>query len=114
METLLLAVPIVVILIFYIRIQDKINRTQQRKEEEHQTVSLEAFTAYAMRYALSKREIEVAWMLYKGYTNQQMAQELYIAESTVKKHVSHIYEKMEVSGRKYYKEKVGKEINNKK
>lgn len=57
-------------------------------------------------FALSKRETEVAWLLYRGYTNRQIAEELYIAETTVKKHATHIYEKMQVSGRKEYKEKL--------
>lgn len=59
-------------------------------------------------FSLSKRELEVAWLLYRGYTNRQIAEELYIAETTVKKHVTHIYEKMQVSGRKEYKEKIRK------
>lgn len=59
-------------------------------------------------FLLSKRELEVAWLLYRGYTNRQIAEELYIAETTVKKHVTHIYEKMQVSGRKEYKEKLRK------
>lgn len=59
-------------------------------------------------FQLSKRELEVAWLLYRGYTNRQIAEELYIAETTVKKHATHIYEKIQVSGRKEYKEKVRK------
>ncbi len=59
-------------------------------------------------FCLSKREMEVAWLLYRGYTNRQIAEELYIAETTVKKHVTHIYEKIQVSGRKEYKEKLRK------
>lgn len=59
-------------------------------------------------FSLSKREMEVAWLLYRGYTNRQIAEELYIAETTVKKHVTHIYEKVQVFGRKEYKEKLRK------
>lgn len=53
--------------------------------------------------ALSERELEVAWLLYRGYTNRQIGEELYIAETTVKKHVSHIYQKMNVQSRKEFR-----------
>ena len=55
---------------------------------------------------MTNREAEVAWLLYRGYTNRQIGEELFIAETTVKKHVSHIYEKMQVSGRKEFRAKV--------
>lgn len=57
-------------------------------------------------YALSERELEVAWLLYRGYTNRQIGEDLYIAETTVKKHVSHIYQKMEVYSRKDFRAKI--------
>jgi ATP/maltotriose-dependent transcriptional regulator MalT len=56
--------------------------------------------------ALSERELEVAWLLYRGYTNRQIGEELYIAETTVKKHVSHIYQKLGVCSRKEFRAKV--------
>ncbi len=69
---------------------------------------MEQLEARLQPFSLSKRELEVAWLLYRGYTNRQIGEELFIAETTVKKHVTHIYEKMQVSGRKEYKEKVRK------
>lgn len=62
--------------------------------------TMEEFCERAEQWNLSAREQEVGWLIYKGYTNRQIAQELYIAETTVKKHASHIYEKAGVSGRK--------------
>lgn len=55
---------------------------------------------------LSERELEVAWLLYRGYTNRQIGEELYIAETTVKKHVSHIYRKLDVCSRKEFRGRV--------
>lgn len=55
---------------------------------------------------LSERELEVAWLLYRGYTNRQIGEELYIAETTVKKHVTHIYQKMEAYSRKDFRTKI--------
>lgn len=63
-------------------------------------------SAYARKYGLSNRESEIAWLLYCGYTNKQIGEELFIAETTVKKHASHIYEKTQVSGRKELRAKV--------
>lgn len=69
----------------------------------------EVYAAYLTvmeRYAVSERELEVAWLLYRGYTNRQIGEALYIAESTVKKHVSHIYQKMDVQSRKEFRARV--------
>lgn len=62
-----------------------------------------AFLKAMERYAVSERELEVAWLLYRGYTNRQIGEALYIAETTVKKHVSHIYQKMDVQCRKEFR-----------
>lgn len=48
---------------------------------------------------VSGRELEVLRCLARGLTTGQIASELYISENTVKTHVRHILEKMEVSNR---------------
>lgn len=48
---------------------------------------------------LSKREIDVLRLLAVGYSNQQIAQQLMIAESTVKMHLKHLYGKLDVHNR---------------
>lgn len=65
------------------------------------------FESAVKGYGLTEREKEVAWLLYRGYTNRQIGEELFIAETTVKKHVSHIYEKMQVMCRQEFRYKVG-------
>lgn len=67
----------------------------------------EIFESAVKGYGLTDREKEVAWLLYRGYTNRQIGEELFIAETTVKKHVSRIYEKMQVMCRKEFRYKVG-------
>lgn len=57
-------------------------------------------------YGLTKREVEVARLLCLGCTNRQIAEELFIAETTVKKHATHIYEKMQVAGKKEFRDKI--------
>lgn len=63
-------------------------------------VQEELFYEQMEQAGLSAREQEVAWLIYRGYANRQIAEELYISETTVKKHASHIYEKLQISGRK--------------
>ena len=48
---------------------------------------------------LSPRETEVYELLIQGRTNQQIAQSLFITESTAKVHVRHIFEKLGVRSR---------------
>jgi DNA-binding NarL/FixJ family response regulator len=48
---------------------------------------------------LTAREIEVLRLIAAGMTNNQIAAELYVAESTVKKHASRVMKKMGVSSR---------------
>ncbi len=48
---------------------------------------------------LTQREIEVLKLIARGQTNQQVAQNLFISVSTVKKHVHNIISKLGVSDR---------------
>jgi DNA-binding NarL/FixJ family response regulator len=49
---------------------------------------------------LSRREKEVLAMLIMGFTNAEIGQRLYLAESTVKSHLSSAYMKLGVRSRK--------------
>jgi DNA-binding NarL/FixJ family response regulator len=51
------------------------------------------------RSLLSDREVEVVGCLARGQTTAQIASVLFISENTVKTHIRHILEKMEVSNR---------------
>lgn len=48
---------------------------------------------------LSKREYEVLQLLTKGYSNAEIAAELFLSLSTVKTHVSNLFVKMDVKSR---------------
>ena len=48
---------------------------------------------------LSKREGEVLKEMVKGKTNKEIAKTLFVSEKTVKTHVSHIFNKLEVTDR---------------
>jgi LuxR family maltose regulon positive regulatory protein len=49
--------------------------------------------------ALSERELEVLRRVAAGYSNREIGQELVVAVSTVKRHISNIYGKLEVTSR---------------
>lgn len=48
---------------------------------------------------LSKRQLEVLKLLVPGYSNQQIAEVLFISESTVKTHLNTIFQTLQVSNR---------------
>ncbi len=66
------------------------------QEETEQADSLDVI---AENHRLTVRECEVMKLVYEGYSNPEIAEELYISRNTVKKHIQSIYEKMCVSSR---------------
>lgn len=50
-------------------------------------------------FGLSKREMDVARLISEGYTNQQIANALFLSEGTVKNYISEIYSKLGTSNR---------------
>lgn len=48
---------------------------------------------------LSEREQEVLRLIAEGQSNQQIAQTLVVAESTIKTHLNNIYAKLNVNSR---------------
>ena len=96
---------------------------QKRKEkqlEEHRPTVMEKlektredvlfdkgkYLAFANSHQLTRREAEIGLLVMNGYSNMQIAETLFIAETTVKKHLSHIYEKAGISGRKEFRQSV--------
>jgi len=51
------------------------------------------FQLIRQRFMLTERETETLNLIFRGYTNKKIASELSIQESTVKRHISNIFEK---------------------
>ncbi len=51
------------------------------------------------RFGLSDREVEIALMLYEGFTNKQIASALKLTDGTSRNYISTIYVKMECANR---------------
>jgi len=48
---------------------------------------------------LSDRELEILHLIAEGHSNQDIADRLYVGVSTVKKHINHIYDKLDAKNR---------------
>ena len=53
---------------------------------------------------MAKREVEIAFHVIQNETNAEIAERLFISETTVKKHLSNIFSKLEIGQRQQIKE----------
>lgn len=53
----------------------------------------------AGKLGLSKREVEVLQLLSEGFSNQEVADRLFVSLNTAKTHISNIYSKLNVKRR---------------
>jgi len=52
-----------------------------------------------LKTGISKREAEILLLMHRGLSNQQIADKLFISENTIKKHISNIFQKLQVERR---------------
>lgn len=64
-----------------------------------QSTGLDESTRIAKRFGLSRREEQVLSLMLDGESNHNVADRLYVSESTVKKHINSIYRKVGVESR---------------
>ena len=68
-------------------------------KKESPAPSPEELNRRFLALGLTRREAEVALLIYQKKTNHEIAEELFISETTVKKHVTHIFEKLGIEKR---------------
>ena len=76
--------------------------TEKKEESTHLTESASSPTIDQSKIkalGISKREYEVLELIAKGHSNQEIAQQLFISESTVKTHVSNLLSKLDAKRR---------------
>lgn len=81
------------------------NSSSKKSEQTNESVTTSSSAKTPVQHQLdlsllSRREIEVAHLAAKGYTNAQIAQTLYISSETVKRHMASIFEKLGIESRK--------------
>lgn len=74
--------------------KETIEARKPSAEEENETLC---------SLGLTRREIEVTRLVKKDYTNAEIAEELFITENTVKKHITNIFHKLEIKNREALK-----------
>jgi len=85
---------------------------QQIRAEHQQAVEVkltaeERLLSGFKQYGLTNREQEISRLIAKGFGNKQIAENLFIAEKTVAKHVQNIFEKVGVGSRVELCKKLG-------
>jgi len=91
------------ILITVIFIAHSVKRSRIQIEElkklDIRIISEEVFETNINNYGFSAREIEVVRLIRQGYSKQEIGEKLFIATSTVSRHVQNIHDKADVSSR---------------
>ncbi len=74
------------------------NHFNNKSGNSQREPSLEGFNKH-LPNPLSQREFELLMHLRKGMTNREIAEVLFISVNTVKTHLQHLFEKLDVSNR---------------
>lgn len=74
----------------------------EKKLEETQKIknTKERVLDFGNEHGLSKRELEVLWLICEGKSNAEIAEKIFVSINTVKYHVKNIFVKLDVQNRK--------------
>jgi DNA-binding NarL/FixJ family response regulator len=79
--------------------RDRSTLSESSSEPRHREDPTESTPVEPLAESLSDTESAVLELLADGHTNREIAQQLYIAQGTVKAHVASVYRKLEVHSR---------------
>ena len=74
-------------------------KVAKRIADAARTVSSDREIRLKRAFNLSDREVEIALMVYEGFTNRQIASALHLSEGTARNYISAIYEKLKCENR---------------
>lgn len=83
--------------------RDETRGEKGKNASEGSKPTLEEYYEAFRERGLTNREVEISILAVQGMTNAEIAYELGIAESTVKKHMSNIFEKLQINARESLK-----------
>lgn len=69
------------------------------QKEPHNNVSVTIDEEKITALGISKREYEILGKIHEGLSNKEIAEQLFISESTVKTHVSNLFVKLDAKRR---------------
>jgi len=82
-----------------VAVASPIPRVEAGLADPNQAILQAALQRTREQYAISAREAEVFELIIEGLTNKEISDKLYISEHTVKNHITHIFQKLNVSDR---------------
>lgn len=85
--------------------QSENSLSKDSSSDREPMTATEAYAAYR-QLGLTNREAELAIQIARGLSNGEIAAELNISETTVKKHISNIFDKLEINRREQIQEKI--------
>lgn len=106
-EVLVTNLGFVIISILFIARNIKATRLEVATKKAKQNGRAELFEHYCALFNLSRREREIALLLCRGFSYREIADALFISESTVNNHVQHIFVKTEVNRKTALQQRLG-------
>ena len=73
-------------------------RLSEDKDLKKEILEL-AISLIKERYSISSREMDVFKLIITGLSNKEISEKLFISEHTVKNHITHILQKLNVTDR---------------
>lgn len=95
--------------IMFGEVKEKEHTKERKNPNQPDVPGTEDETGFYDRFlelGLTRRETEIAVLICNGLTNGEIAAELNISEATVKKHVSNIFSKLQITKREQVRQKV--------
>ncbi len=70
-----------------------------RRKNTSQTSNNQQNSVFPEDFELTKREIEILQLISKGLAYKQIAEQLFVSDKTIKKHIENIYNKLHVNSK---------------